>query len=294
VLENNQLSSISRLFSPSLIRELARKGRSPLFARLAAETQLLEFSSLQAPVRNLFDSAFSLLKRKNYRHEYIYKAAITHKVLLGTHSLQTAVMLNEFRVGISKADTVILNGTSTVYEIKSERDSLNRLEQQIDSYQKVFAKVNVITGENHLKAVLAKVPEEVGVLLLTDRFQISSVREAVDCRDQVISEAIFDSIQLNEAKQILKNKGIEIPLLPNTQMHQVLKNLFLTLAPLDAHNGMVNTLRKTRSLLSLEDFIKSMPYSLKAVALSTPLRKQDHTRLLNAMETPLNEALKWS
>ncbi|MFI3155852.1 MAG: sce7726 family protein [Methylococcaceae bacterium] len=294
MLETNQLSSISRLFSPSLIRELARKGRSPIFARLATETPLLEFSSPQAPVRNLFDSAFSLLKRKNYRHEYIYKAAITHKVLLGIHSLQTAVMLNEFRVGVSKADTVILNGTSTVYEIKSERDSLNRLEQQISSYQRVFAKVNVITGDNHLKVVLTKVPQEVGVLLLTNRFQISTIREAVDCRDQIISEAVFDSIQLNEAKQILKKMGIEIPKLPNTQMHQALRNQFVTLSPIDAHNGMVNTLRITRSLLPLANFVKSLPYSLQAVALSTPLRKQDHARLLNAMDTPINEALKWN
>ena len=65
VLENHQLSAVSRLFSASLIRELARKGRSPLFARLANESSLLEMIAPHDPVRNLFDSAFSLLKRKN-------------------------------------------------------------------------------------------------------------------------------------------------------------------------------------------------------------------------------------
>lgn len=293
VLESHQLSAVSRLFSASLIRELARKGRSPLFARLANESSLLDITAPREPVRNLFESAFSLLKRKNYRHEYIYKAAITHKVLLGVHSLQTAVMLNEFRVGISKADAVILNGTSTVYEIKSERDSLTRLKQQLSSYRKVFAKVNIITGENHLNAVLALAPQDVGVLLLTDRFQISTIREAVDSPDRIIPEAIFNSIQLYEAKKILKKMGIEIPKLPNTKIHQALRAQFAALTPSDAHDGMVKVLRETRSLSLFAEFIKAFPHSLQAAVLSAPLRKQDYARLLGTMDTPISEALKW-
>jgi len=294
MLENSQLSAVSRLFSASLMRELARTGRSPLFARLANESSLLEITAPNEPVRNLFDSAFSLLKRKNYRHEYIYKAAIAHKVLLGKHSLQTAVMLNEFRVGENKADSVIFNGTSTVYEIKSERDSLARLSKQISSYQKVFAKVNIITGENHLVAVLASVPQNVGVLLLTDRFQISTIREAIDSTDRTIPEVIFDSIQLSEAKKILKTRGFETPALPNTQMYQALQKQFVTLTPSEAHDGMVQVLRNTRSLLPLAEFIKKLPHSIQAAALSTPLRKQDRVRFLDAMDTPISEALKWN
>lgn len=294
VLETSQLAAVSRLFSASLMRELARNGRSPLFARLANESSLLDMTSPSEPVRNLFDLAFSLLKRKNYRHEYIYKAAIAHKVLLGKHSLQTAVMLNEFRVGGNKADSVIFNGTSTVYEIKSERDSLSRLEKQISSYRKVFAKVNVITGENHLDAVLATTEKCVGVLLLTDRFQISTIRDAVDSTERTDPESIFNSIRLNEAKKILKVKGFDIPILPNTQMHEALRKHFITLTPSEAHDGMVETLRKTRSLLSLAEFIKELPYSIQAAALSTSFRKQDHDRFLNALDTPISEALKWT
>jgi hypothetical protein len=120
----DQLAAISRLFSSSVVREMARKGKSPLFARLATQSQLLRSIPLSKRVDSLFDAAFSLLKREGYRHEYIYKAALTHKILLGIHSLQTASMINEFRVGDCKADIAILNGTATVYEVKSERDSL--------------------------------------------------------------------------------------------------------------------------------------------------------------------------
>ena len=293
VLKNHQLSAVSRLFSASLVRELARMGYSPMFVRLANESSLLELAAPQEPIRKLFDTAFSLMKRKNYRHEYIYKAAITHKVLLGTHSLHTAVMLNEFRVGNNKADSVILNGTSTVYEIKSERDSLSRLEQQLSSYRNVFAKVNVITGENHLDSVKKMAPDDVGILLLSDRYQISTYREAEDSPERTIPEAIFNSIQISEAKKILKLTGKELPELPNTKIYEALKNEFKTLTSSEAHDGMVSVLRTTRSMSPLAEFVDALPVSLKTAALSTPLRKQDRTQLLRAIDTPLHKALQW-
>ena len=139
-----QSSAVARFFSSTVLKELARSGRSPTLARLIKESgmNLDEFSQDKLSV--LFDRAFDLLKFKLNRHEYVYKAALTQKVLLGIHSLNTASMLTEFRVGPCKADVVILNGTGTVYEIKSERDSLTRLKEQIIAYSKVFAKVNII------------------------------------------------------------------------------------------------------------------------------------------------------
>src|SRR5438128_1527304 len=121
-------AAISRLFSSTVIRELARKGKSPLFARLASQLHLLHSLPASERVYNVFEAAFAVLGREGYRDEYIYKAALTQRILLGKHSLQTASMLNEFRVGECKADIAILNGTATVYEVKSERDSLARLE----------------------------------------------------------------------------------------------------------------------------------------------------------------------
>src|SRR5689334_13769722 len=128
------MAAITRLFSSSVVRELARKGKSPIFARLARQSELFDRLEVNRCVHDLFDLAFSFLQREGYRDEYIYRAALTQKVLLGRHSLQTASMLNEFRVGDCKADVAILNGTATVYEIKSERDSLTRLQRQVASY----------------------------------------------------------------------------------------------------------------------------------------------------------------
>ena len=204
-LATDQLAAISRLFSSSVVHEMARKGKSPLFARLVTQSQVLRSMALSERVYTVFEAAFSLLKREGYRHEYIYKAALTHKILLGKHSLQTASMIHEFRVGDCKADVAILNGTATVYEVKSERDSLTRLERQIAAYATVFAKVYVIAAESHLRAVANTVPDSVGILCLNSRHQISTLRDAVDQPERTSPGAIFDSIRTEEARMILSS-----------------------------------------------------------------------------------------
>lgn len=285
-------TAIARFFSSMVVKEMARRGKSPTLARLIRESGALPDIDT-VTVGDFLDSSFNRLRQRQHRHEYIYKAAITKKVLLGTHSLQTASMITEFRVGDCKADVVILNGTATVYEIKSERDSLSRLQRQIDSYRRVFATTNVIAGENHLDEVLALTPEDVGVLKLSSRYNITPIRKG-ECRaDQTSPEAIFDAITLSEAAAVLAANGVETPDVPNTQRHGVLREAFIDLAPSDAHRGMVACLKRSRSLLSLQALLEDLPESLHAASLTTRLRIRDHERLVTAVSTPLRRALLW-
>lgn len=292
-LASLQRAALSQLFSSSVIRELARRGQSPLFARLARQSQLFASPSSEC-VHTLFDAAFEVLKRPGCRDEYVYKAALVRKILLGRHSLQTASMLNEFRVGRCKADIAILNGTATVYEVKSERDSLARLQRQIAAYMTVFPRIYVIAAETHANAVMTLLPEEIGVLRLNSRHQISTLRKARDRPERTSSNAIFDSIRTCEARDILEACGVSIPIVPNTQQSAVLRHLFCKLSAGEAQEGMVQVLKKTRNLLRLSDLVAQLPGSLHAAALSVPLRKLDHARLITAVNTPLKDALAWA
>ena len=288
----SQLSAMTRLFSSGVFRELASKGRSALFSRLLSMTPIGQRRS-DATVGDAFDSAFSVLKTAGLRDEYVYRAALTKKVLLGKHSLNTACMLNEFRAGACKADLVILNGTSTVYEIKSERDSLTRLVNQLVNYQKVFASVNVIASESHISSVLAMVPDHVGVLSLTRRYTIEIIRDAVISPDRTCSATIFESVRAAEAKDMLKLLGVNVPNLPNTLVHAAMRDLFVKLPSQDVHAAMVKTLRRTRDLTPLSDLIDRLPASLHAAALSIQVRRNEHGRLVEAVSTPLDKAMAW-
>ncbi|HEY9316323.1 MAG TPA: sce7726 family protein [Achromobacter sp.] len=293
-LTPTQLSALSRLFSSGVFRELSKKGRSPLFRQLFSQTGLAASVDKAHTVSNAFDAAFACLSTAGIRDEYVYRAALTHNILLGRHSLNTASMLTEFRAGTSKADLAILNGTGTVYEIKSDRDSLSRLLSQIENYQKVFAKVYVIAGEAHVGEVLSSTPETVGVMSLVRWNRIRTVREATEQADRVCPQTIFESLRIAEARTILKNIGISVPDVPNTMLWTAMRDLFGEIPPRIAHEQMVQTLKKTRNLSTLGALVDRLPHSLQPAALSIKVRHVDHEKLVEAVRTPLSEALTWT
>ncbi|MHB1730425.1 MAG: sce7726 family protein [Leptospirillum sp.] len=289
-----QLSALSRLFSSSVFREMAKMGRSPLFARLFAETALPQNMQARETVSSAFETAFAVLRMSGIRDEYVYRAALTHKILLGRHSLNTASMLTEFRAGVCKADLAILNGTSTVYEIKSDRDSLSRLANQIMNYRKVFAKIYVIAGEAHVQDVIDGVPGNIGVMSLSGRNQIHTVREADERPDLVCPVTIFESLRVNEARTILRNLRVTVPDLPNIELRSAMRECFRRQSPTDVHNQMVRTLKRTRNLAPLKSLIDQLPESLKPAALSIQVRQMDHERLMKAISTHLDVAMSWA
>jgi hypothetical protein len=284
---------MTRLFTSAVFREMAKKGRSPLFSRLFALTGIAD-RCVDDTVGGAFDATFDILRAAGRRDEYIYRSALTHNVLLGKHSLNTACMLAEFRAGACKADVAILNGTATVYEIKSERDSLARLANQIQNYKKVFAKVYVIASEGHVTGVLDTVPEDVGVMMLGSRYRITTVREADDRPDRICPATVFESLRSAEAVAILKRLNIAVPDVPNTQRHAAIRALFAQLDPTAVHNAMVSTLKATRNLAPLGDLVDHLPRSLHAAALSIQVRRADHGRIVEAISTPLCAAKAWA
>lgn len=92
---------------------------------------------------------------------------------------------------------------------------------------------------------------------------------------------------------ILLSHGVSVPTVPNTALNAVLRKLFIELKARDAHEGMVRVLKKTRNLLRLSDLVDQLPPSLHTAALSVPLRKLDHTRLVAAVNARLEDAIAW-
>jgi hypothetical protein len=294
IFSESEIAAIARLFSAAVVRELATQGHSKLLARLLPQTGLLGCVHSETTLREVFESAFGVLRRPSYRHEYVYKTALTQKVLLGTHSLKSATMLTEFRVGNCKADVVILNGTSVAYEVKSERDSLARLKQQLAAYLQVFDQVNVLVGENHLDATLAAVPEQVGVLVLSARFQLSTIRVARSNADRLVPTKIFECLQRREAELVLQRCGRTVPVLPNTQMHGALKTEFAQLNAAETHRASVEVLKKTRSSVTFGKQLELLPPSLAASILSMRMRQCDRVQLARTMNVALAAAAGWA
>jgi hypothetical protein len=271
---------------------MAKTGRSPLFSRLVAQVPAETYERC-GTVGDVFEAALAILRKGTNRDEYVYRSALTLNILLGRHSLRTASMLNEFRVGNAKADVAILNGTTTVYEIKSERDSTARLVKQIEAYNRVFARTYVVAGSNYVEAVKSLVEPEVGILRLTSRGCISEVRVGQDCPTRICPLAVLDCVRTSEAVSILNYLNVSVPDVPNTQVRGELQKRFSRLKSTDVHAGFVATLKRTRAQLPLATLVEQVPPSLRAAALSVPLKKSEHGRLIGAVNTQLREAMLW-
>lgn len=62
-----------------------------------------------------------------------------------------------------RIDLVMANGQLSGFEIKSERDSLIRLEGQLETYLKYFENITVVCATKHLENVIKMVDSKVGV-----------------------------------------------------------------------------------------------------------------------------------
>ena len=76
------------------------------------------------------------------------------------------VIIEELGVcrGQARIDMAVVNGRFHGYEIKSDRDSLRRLEAQVEMYGKVLDRATIVVGDRHLTKTLNAVPPWWGVL----------------------------------------------------------------------------------------------------------------------------------
>ncbi len=235
-IDKKYLPALGRVFTPIVMDNLSQKGYSGYLSEVCTNSGLLKKIDTSMTLGQFFDWVYNLLF-KSYRNEYIYKNVIAHKILLGRHSLNTSRMLTEFRVDKSKADVVILNGTSTVYEIKSEYDSFVRLKKQIQAYFKVFDYINVITSPSQAEKLKTILPDNAGIFVLTKKNTITTIRDSQSNKKNINTSILFNSLRKAEYTEIIKGYYGKIPDVPNTLIYnRECKELFCKMQPVIAHD----------------------------------------------------------
>ncbi|UKF25471.1 MULTISPECIES: sce7726 family protein [Clavibacter] len=286
-------ADLPSIFSSTLLRELVRTRKSVRLVRILEQSAFLEQLDPRSTLGDVYDSAFAYLKILGRRDEYIYRSAISQKLVMGRHSLRTATLLNEVRVASSKVDMVVLNGTSTAYELKSERDTLSRLAGQLADYSRVYASTYVVTSPAQAPEVLATTAENVGVLILTPHFTLATERAAVNDTSRLDPALMLDTMRLREALELIARLGLEIPNVPNTQMRSTLQRLVKQFDPHSVHAAMLGTLKSSRSQSALQATLNEIPRSLHAAVLKMSFNREALGNMRDAMATPLQHAVHW-
>lgn len=263
------------MFDPTYLRVLAPIFSSPAIRTMAAERMpadlayLIRESGLSALLpdhathRTLLETIFDLLQR-HYRCEYVYKNAIAKKILVGRHQMANATMATELRCDASLADLVILNGTSTVYEIKTELDNLDRLPSQIQAYRKMFDRIYVVAHENIVGDLANSLEMDIGILSMTPKGALRQRRASRRHAQAVAPECIFDSLRKAEYTAIVERHFGTLPVLPNTRHYSYCRNLFATLPSAKAHQEMVLALKQRFRLPVDQSYLERIPEALIA------------------------------
>lgn len=97
---------------------------------------------------------------KHYPNEICIKSNFIKQVLMKGKS---HVTIFELPVGSSRADLCKINGTSVVYEIKTDLDNFNRLEKQLEDYYKIFEEVYIICSISNVDHALSVIPQTCGL-----------------------------------------------------------------------------------------------------------------------------------
>ncbi|MDH0667635.1 sce7726 family protein [Acinetobacter junii] len=266
---------IAKLFTSNSLRAIASGDVSPLEKIINNKNLRSNVNTIS--IDDIYSSAFEFLSR-NYRNEYVYKNLIARKILRSKHSLQSSVLLSEFRVGQNKADLVLLNGCSTCYEIKTEYDSLNRLEDQLQSYIQLFEKVYVVCPSSLQVDVEAIIPHSVGIIVLTDNNTLRTIKDA-------ISNNIFDislmmkSLRKEEYLDIAENiYGLKIDV-PNTQVFDLCFKILNKSDRAVVNNLFLKTLKKYRK--NNIEAINTLPSPLTNALISFKFNKNDIKNLIS-------------
>lgn len=291
MFKNATISALVGLFSSTAIRELAKWKKSTTISRILKDSQIQASSLSKISVKDFFQDSYDELSKKDREHEYIYKNVIIQRILLGKHSVNTTCLLSELRIGDCRADAVVLNGTATAYEIKTERDSLARMQNQLSAYQKICPEVYVVVGEKHRSSVEGTIPNQVGIMTVNDRFYLSTYRKAEPTMKNLCLETMFGALQREEYLYVIKKHSIIFPEMPNTQIHNVAKKFFSTLPHETAHRMMVEVMKKRRNTESLREFILAMPDALKASAIAVPLSPRERISFLEVLPSSMSSVL---
>jgi hypothetical protein len=279
------LRSLSQIFSTANFNKIVRKkDYVNTFERIKKHTT---FSNSITNLE-LLDNVYNELL-ESYRSEYVYKNILINKKLIKKYSLKSTIALNEFKIGNSIADFVLLNGKARVFEIKTELDGLDKLEKQISDYYSFATVVYIVTSSKHIEKLIELYKEtNVGIIELTQKNSLKEIKPALTKIDLLDHSSIFKSLRKNEYINVLEANSFQIPKVPNTLIFKECFNLSKDIDIVDFQKSAIKVLKKRN--IKNPDLLKDnrIPNYLKHICYSLNLSKPEYEELNSFLNKPSN------
>ncbi|WP_235199615.1 sce7726 family protein [Photobacterium galatheae] len=269
---------LAKLFTSADISKVAKGNYSTVVELQESFDELADLDTLQ----DIYEEAYRLLRLK-YPNEYVVKNTIANRILLGKHSMNTASMLSELRIGSNKADCVVVNGLSTCYEIKTQLDSLKRLPDQLHAYTRAFDKTYVVTHESHLNSVL-KLHDDMpvfGIIRANKNGNLSRPIKEAPLNTEFDLELMYYSLRKSEYTNIAKTVLGKEPEVPCYELFDYCKSVFCSLPSDKANQLFKENLKHFRK--NDHKFINSLPESLKNIGISYKIDRKGKNSIISSL-----------
>lgn len=125
---------------------------------------------------------------------------------------KSTVVVHELDVcsGIARVDIAVINGKMHGFEIKSEQDTLDRLIDQAELYNRVFDTMTLVVSEKHMEKSLECIPEWWGVYTAVKTKRSVKLKRFRQCRKNksVDGLSVTELLWKDELLELLKLAGI--------------------------------------------------------------------------------------
>jgi len=279
----NQLRDYSSLFSRSEVEQWAIGNFDSINQKIARyDSNWISYKN--ATYISYLKHLYKILEN-HYPNEYIFKNSFLNEWLIKELGKSNSNIFNEFRVGNAVADLVMFNGHSKVFEIKSELDTDNRLELQLENYHLVFNQIFIIVPESKLDTYL-KYNENVGLItysnLRTNKFAL--IRDAATNLN-IDSGTIMNILRTTEYKSLVKSFYGSLPKMTSFSQYEICKKLVQEI-PTEQLNDLFIQLMKRRVF---KPEVSGRNYKeLNQINLSLRLNKKQKEKMILNLKSPLN------
>lgn len=274
---------LAGLYSNASFRNLCKPGgKKNIFVKSLQST--LKGNSKGHSLRGLLDFGYQELLQ-NYRHEYLFKSILLNDYVLENYRLDSSILLNEFQIGKSIADAILVNGSNKVFEIKTELDSPLRLATQVQEYKKAFSEVYLVVHEKQVEKYADYVTEEIGLLCFSERTGIYKYKEAYLDNSCLEVDVMVKSLRKDELTLLATILTGEEPEATPVKLFKTCLKLIRDYSSIEVQKEYLQII-KNRINPATNELIKSdeIPSWLKFFCYTENIKEKDYIQLTNSLE----------
>ncbi|WP_454232230.1 sce7726 family protein [Mycolicibacterium fortuitum] len=278
------VQALAQAFSTATIRQMARSA-TILPHRLVP---VLDGADPRDTLSTAFDCSYTTLTR-DYRNEYVYKNTLLRHAASAAAPRGSFNALLELPTGQAVADIVAVGATAVAYEIKTDLDTLGRLDLQLGEYSRCFEYVNVVASPARAIRIAERTAEHVGVLAVESTGALTTLRTPSSHSQQISHSCLFRILRRGEILAILQRQMGYQPDVPAAKLWSRTAGLF-TQIPIDiAHREFVEELRYRDHKSVAQAQAIGLPESLYTNAYALKLARPAWRRLQVHLNRPVGD-----